>query len=706
MNFPIYAVTIHTNIGLGWTILAALALIALAAWSYRWTRPPLPVWGRTSLAILRALAFLAVLLLVTGFQVRWVNEEPVRPRVAMLLDASESMSFTDPSGNRADSLRTIIEHPVWNELRQDVELDPAAFAANVMPWRGRAVPELDGAVTNVEAALSDFAGRAEGPPDALVLISDGAFNRGGAYTAAARRLGAPVYPVAVGDSLPSKDLVVASLVAPELGYAGEPFPLDVTIRATGADGATAKLRVIGEDGQVLATEDVSIEGTWSEQTVTVELTPQRAGVNSWTVEVAPLDGEVDQANNTRRAVVRAAERRRTVLVFSPAPHPDAGAVARTLEEDPDTDALIVIGGGRLTSPVRGSWDEINPANLDAALIFLQGPWSDRAKETLGSLIDAKLPTAWFVGDERLPNDIFTLVAESIGNPQPWIQPREAILRPVAAHPIFTDDGLFFDEGVIPPVLRGPYNPNEGRTLAVIDTDDEDLPTIVVPSQNPRTVAWFAGGLAAWDRVRRAEDPGGLGFHDLFDRTLRWLTGGAEQERITVRAEQELYAGGEEVRLVASVADPGLSPVEDARVVANVTRADGESRTVEFQSLGGGRYMTTFLPWGEGRYSFDTTVETDEETIARSGEFVVDKFQLEAAERRMRPDRLRALAEATGGQVVWSSADLDTLLSLLPRSGELVEVRGSWRPFGLWLTLLLVVGLLAAEWITRTRTGMA
>ncbi|GBE29837.1 hypothetical protein BMS3Bbin04_00860 [bacterium BMS3Bbin04] len=134
--------------------------------------------------------------------------------------------------------------------------------------------------------------------------------------------------------------------------------------------------------------------------------------------------------------------------------------------------------------------------------------------------------------------------------------------------------------------------------------------------------------------------------------------------------------------------------------------DRQIRTIELQSLGGGRYLSTFLPWGEGRYAYEATVETDQETVTRSGEFVVDRFQLEAAERRMRPDRLRALAEATGGTVIWSSANLDTLLTLLPRTGELVEQRGSWRPFGLWLTLLLVVGVLGIEWLIRTRTGMA
>ncbi len=743
------AITLHTSFGLGWTILAAVLLIALAAWSYRWTRPPLPVWARAGLAVFRALALIAVLLLAAEFEVRWVNDEEVKPRVGLLLDASESMSFTDASGVRADSISAVLDSEVWPELRRDIDLEPAAFSASLDSWKGRSLPDLDGAVTDMEAVLNEYAGRAEGPPDALVLISDGAFNHGGAYTAAARRLNVPIHAIAIGDSLPTKDLVISSLVAPRLGYAGEPFPLDITVRATGADGESARIRVIGEDGQILSTQDITIDGTWSEQTVTVDLTPQTAGINSWTVEVdlrddaraeigAPAGSasrdnpEVDLTNNSRRAVIRAAERRRTVLVFAPVPNSDAGAVARALEDDPDTDAIIVIGGGKMTRPVRGSWDDVDPSNLDAAFVFLQGPWTANSLDAVRILAESNLPVAWIAGDEHLPNNLLELIRTQLGGPQLWMETREALLRPVAAHALFTDAGLFFDEGVTPPMPRGPYRPNEGRVLAVVDTDEEEVPTVVVTSEQPRTLAWHAGGLAAWDRVRRANDPGGEGFNALLDRTLRWLTGGGEQERITVRPEQELYAGGEEVRLVASVTDPGLNAVEDARVTATVTRravggtgstragddargssatadhpeADGDqSRTVEFQSLGGGRYLSTFLAWGEGRYSYEATVESDQEMVVRSGEFVVDRFELETAERRMRPDRLRALAEATGGSVIWSSSELDTLLHLLPRTGEIVDVRGSWRPFGLWLTLLLVVGVLAVEWIVRTRTGM-
>ncbi|MBS1262794.1 MAG: hypothetical protein MAG453_02158 [Calditrichaeota bacterium] len=745
MTQPPLATTLHTTIGLGWTILGALVLVALAVWSYRWTRPPVRPWARAALAVLRALALVAVWLLAVGFEVRWEREEPVRPLVTILLDASESMSFHDPSGSREDTARAIAGDGIWDVVREHADLERLTFSQALQPWRPRGVPELDGPVTNVETAFNQLASRPGGAPDALVLISDGAFNRGGSYTSAATRLGVPVYSVAVGDSLPSRDLVVSSVVAPELAYSGDPFPLDVTVRATGAPGETVTVRVVGDGGRVLGARELTVEGMWSEQTARFELTPERAGINSWTVEVAPEQAgagessppEADTTNNTRRAVVRAAERRRSVLLVSPAPNPDAAAVARALEHDPDTDPVVVIGAGQMNRAVRGSWDEIDLPAIDAAFVFLAGPVSSNSIETIRRVANSDVPAAWFAGGEQIAPALLEAARARLGNPRVWMEPAEAILRPVAAHPLFNEQGGFFASGPTPPVMRGPYRPSEGDVLAVVSANGEDVPTIIASSRNPRTLAWFASGLARWDRVRRVEDPGGEGFHALLDRTLRWLTGGGEQDRIAVRPEQQLFAGGEEARLQATVRDAALNPVEDARVTARVTRraaggggdgeapGDGETsdggqkgapagedrdggraRTVEFQSLGGGRYLARFVPWGEGRYHVEATVETDEETVTRTSEFVVDRFELEAAERRMRPDRLRAIADATGGHVIFSTVALDTLASLLPRGGEWVDVRGTWRPFGLWLTLLLVTAALAAEWLARTRTGMA
>lgn len=207
----------------------------------------------------------------------------------------------------------------------------------------------------------------------------------------------------------------------------------------------------------------------------------------------------------------------------------------------------------------------------------------------------------------------------------------------------------------------------------------------------------------WDLGRRTEDPSGAQFRALLDRILRFLVTSEQEEQVSLASSRDLISGGETAELQVQVRDEARRPVDTARITAQVKHG-GSERTVEFRGLGGGRYRAEVAPWGEGRYTVTADVQMDGQTIRSDTEFMVDPFHLERAELRMRPDRLRSIAQATGGEFLLPD-EIATLSERLPLEEGVEEIAGTWRPFGLWLTLLLIVGLLAVEWLIRTRTGM-
>ncbi len=688
----------------GWVVLGALLLAGLAAWSYRWTRPPVGPARRAVLALLRAFALVAVWALLTGVELHWRVESPARTRVAVLLDRSASMGFTDPRGDRDEVVRELLANPVWKAVNRQARLQRFTFSDALRPWTKKNPPGPTGPVTDLAAALGELARRPEGPPDAVLLISDGAFNQGGSGAAEARKLGVPMFAVAVGDSLPPKDLVLSGVVGPEVAYVGESVPLDVTLRAAGAGGDSSVVTVLADDGRTVAADTVHFAGNWSETTLRFDVIPETAGVASWRVGVRTLEGERSVENNSRRVAVRVARRRRTVLLLAGSPSPDAASFARVLESDKDTDAKIVIGGGRMRRPVRGSWPDAGALEeVDAAILLLQAPFGDRARKAVEAVLAANLPLTVITGDDPDRSTLAAL-APRIGGFRPaGGQAVEAPLLPRREHPLFTTGGSWFtDPPSPPPVVVPPLLALGGTALASAQTDPE-RPAVLVTGTRPRTLLVLAGGLWRWDLSRRPFDPTGRGFRELVGRVLRWLTAGEEEQRIVVKPARDLFAGGEEIELIAEVRDEGLRPVDDA-AVEGVLRHGGEERRIDFQPLGAGRYRARTAPWGEGKYEYRAEVRTGGETADRGGEFVVDRFRLEEAELRMRPDRLRAVARATGGRVIFPS-QVEALPDLLPAKKGREEIRGRWRPFGLWSTLLAVVLLLAAEWFIRTRRGM-
>jgi len=203
-------------------------LVLPLAWTWwEWSRTP-----RRAGLVVKALSLAAVLLALAG---------PVLPvwetkmAVAVLVDTSASVPKADLE--RASRLAAEIED---KRGRNQVQLMP--FAEEIRPplaterqseLRLSPTPGAAGRHTNLEAAVLD--GIAAMPPGlvpAIVLITDGKENHGSILRAAwqARRLGIPVdtYPL---PGRPEPSLRLESASFPTLTFAGEKFPIDLSVHS-------------------------------------------------------------------------------------------------------------------------------------------------------------------------------------------------------------------------------------------------------------------------------------------------------------------------------------------------------------------------------------------------------------------------------------------------------------------------------------------
>ncbi len=702
----ISSISIHTNIGLGWAILVSLFLLGFTAWTYRWTRPPVSSWLKIILVVLRGIALLSVWLLVTDFEIRWENIVPRQDKIALLVDNSSSMSFQDSETNREETVKAILSDPTWEVLEDRSEIESYTFSDQLKAWNFRNSDYNAGGIfTDISGAINSLLHNPGNLPDQMVLVSDGAFNKGDSPSRSVRKLGIPVYTIAVGDSIPPKDVVITSIAGSSLTYAGEKTSLDVMVRGTWKNGESSIVYLKDNNGTVINSDTVFFKSDWSESTVQFDYTPGQAGLTSLLIEAETGADEINRENNLRRFPVRAAERRRKIVLLAGGMLQDAGFLARMLESDDDTSALIVIGGGPGGKLIRGvipSKEEFDA--IDGAIVLLGTPLKSNLRQFLDNLVNEEIPLVILTG-KNVDGRSLKLVENRLGGVAASSSVDEAFLVPAKNHPIFTIDGGWFENSQSnpPPVDLPPLVPNSGIELAVADDQSTRRPVIVASKNSPRTLGIFAEGMWRWDLARRPIDPGGSDFAALWSRILRWLTSEETSDRISVNPSKDLFTGGEEIELVALVRDESLRPVDDANVSA-IIKHNGKEQTVVFSSLGDGRYIAYSPAWGEGEYHSSTTIKTTSETLKRENDFLVDAFNLEDTELRMRPDQLRAVANASGGAFL-EPDQVKELLNLTPESKGTEIVSGAWRPFSKWIALLSIVALLAMEWIIRTRKGM-
>lgn len=218
-----------------WLMLSA-ALVGLSVWHYR--RRETPGRGRTLLALLRASALALVLLLLFDPQLRAGAGNGVRS-TQVLLDASLSMQLDAGAGitrweravqearSRAGSAQVLL----FGDAARPVDADALPDSA---PGDGRTqlLPALQAA--------------AEAGVPRVVVITDGGIEDIDAVARWLPRLGIAVETVLVGDSLANRSL--AEVSAPQWVDAGEPVPVEIGV--TGAQDSAAV--VVSRDGRVIA----------------------------------------------------------------------------------------------------------------------------------------------------------------------------------------------------------------------------------------------------------------------------------------------------------------------------------------------------------------------------------------------------------------------------------------------------------------------
>ena len=173
-----------------WPLFLLPVALGFAWWGYRNTTPALTSGERVPFVVLRTLAFLALLVVLASPVLNRKRNEPRRAHIAVLVDASASMSTPDVPmaaglGSRARAAHGAVQ-TIASELGDsDAKLEIIPFdvsaAAPLAPdaYLGAAA-EATGAGTDVLGALRESIDRLAGENlQALVLISDGRPTRGG-----------------------------------------------------------------------------------------------------------------------------------------------------------------------------------------------------------------------------------------------------------------------------------------------------------------------------------------------------------------------------------------------------------------------------------------------------------------------------------------------------------------------------------------------
>jgi uncharacterized membrane protein len=708
---------------------AVMMLAAVAAvWAcYRFLRRGIssPV-GATLRATRMAALLLLCLILFDPAAVRpRPTKEPVR--VTTLLDCSRSMAARDTAAGvaRLDRARDIVTRqilPVPGRLEHRI----VAFADTAREETNLETLRADGPGTDLAGALRQVAAD-QRRPDRIVLITDGNATRGDNPVEHVRSLsGIPVFAVGLGSLTGPPDAGIGEVSAPRQVMLDDAIPVAVSIFQRNVDADREAAIVVQRDGEPLLARRVRL-GSAALQRVRFEIPADRLGWNEYRVSVyvPGLQDEFSTVNNHATIPVRVSRRIPAKVLY--------------IEHSLRWSTRF------LTAALTGDEGIALDARLDIVPVARrngeQPPVFPASRETLFGydvVVLGSMPAAVFT--EANLQDLCDFVSvrggglamvgglESLhelgygGTPLAAALPvhvpdttKTERTGPIAVEAVVTTEGRIHPvmeafaaiETDLPPLSRidTVYAPKPSASV-LLATRDDAAPLVLAQRYGRGHVLFSASG-HFWQWAFPGREARVAGEPTLFDgfwsAAVRWLAANAGSD-----SRFRLYATpgqpGEPVRVSCEVFNERYEPETDVDVILNAGPAAYAMRPVPREP---GLYSAEIDPGGGNNLVLRAQVSRHGVAIGETRYALRPDVRDEEAERPgLNEPVLRQLAERSGGYYLDESRaeDLPRLLTAADgRTPPAVDEHTLWAR---WPVLILLLGLLTAEWFIRRRTGLA
>ncbi len=636
------------------------------------------LWGRKSfskrlqwwLAGLRFLAVSAIAFLLLAPLAKQTLNERQKPLVVIAQDVSQSMG--------AD---TAVAIPVESTEKYDVVAE-----------------SFGGTTTDIASVLTGLSSRYQGRDiGAVILATDGIYNRGENPATVAERLSFPVFTVALGDTTPRHDAALTALHYNKIAFSGNTFPIEVTVTSTLLAGRSAQLSVLDAHGKTLAREAIKYDNNRFSSTVSLSIPAKEPGLQRFTLSLSTVPEEAQADNNSMAFYVDIIDSRRKVAIIGNAPHPDLAALKHAVESNTNYQAEVLLASDLQTS----KYNLQDSAYSLAILHNLPSSSNYQLKKV------ENLPVLYIIGtqtDLARFNSLHTGL-EIVAKAKKLNEVTAIYNNGFSLFSLEADDAAAIEQ--LPP-LTAPFGESHVGTgvqmlfSARLGNIDSRQPLVAATAQGGLRRAFIWGeGLWRW----RLNDFLAAGSHDRFDRLISQLVNftamSASRDRFIVEAER-LYSDNDVISLSAQLYNDAYEPFNAPEATLTL-KGDTMNADYTFSRNGNG-YLLSLGRLPEGIYHYSARVNYDGETLVANGAFAVEALHLEQMNLVADHTLLNTISTITGGKMLHAdelSTLNDQLASLKPiiythtRFSELLALP--------WVLALLLL-LLTAEWFLRKYNG--
>lgn len=536
---------------------------------------------------------------------------------------------------------------------------------------------------------------------ALIIASDGLYNRGANPVYGYKKLNVPVYTIGLGDTTSYRDLLIKEVAVNRLAYLGNQFPMEIVVEGKKASGESSAI-TISHQGKTLFTETFQPEVEMWSKTYRLNLDAKEIGLQKYTISVQRIAGEITYNNNVREVFIEVLDSREKILILAQSPHPDIAALAEAISSGDNYQVK--------TSLLKEFKDPILSYDF---VIFHQLPAaSAQGQDIIKQALEGGVPSMFVWGaatDFNAFNQLgigFSLQAAKAGSTdvggavddQFTLFQTDPLLSKIASDfpPLTIPFGdLSYSPGASPFMLQRLGTLKTKKPLIAFNRFGEKEKTALIAGEG----IW-RWRLEAFERTQSQEV-----FNDLCTRMTQYMCAGYNRSQFRVSSEHH-FMENEPVIFFAELYNSAFEPLSGQEIRMNIRNEENQ----EFQFLfsqNGSSYRLDAGQLPVGNYKYEAYTGQGNTLLKATGQFSVSPVQAETMRTEADFRMLQQLARENNGSFA-SAREMQNLAEMIKTKKEIVSIAYENKSLdeliNLRWILFLIIALLCLEWLLRKRAG--
>lgn len=648
------------------------------------------------LAILRGLASAILVFLIFSPLIRSNHIFEEKPIILFAIDNSESIIKNKDSLYFKDEFHKVIEQTAAS-FDENYDVRIISFDKEVNDSSNF---EFNGKETNIYSVIEElesvYGNRNIG---ALILASDGIFNRGlnPLYSGIESKF--PIYTIALGDTSIRKDLKIKNIYYNDYAISGNQFNIEILIEAQKC-GTDKSVLTVWHENKELHRQIVSIANDNQIFRLSLPIEAIGKGMQCYTAKLSPLKNEISIENNSKNIYIEIIDDKQNILLLANEPHPDISALKSALN------------GNKSFQIESFLYSDFNSSIKKYDLVILHNLPS--SKNNIAAVIkeseNNNIPLMFIVGAGTNINilnsfklNISILIKSQL---ESFVKPiyntsfssffiTEDLNETLKQFPPLNSGFCEYQNVVIPNILL----------YQVISNVQTSKPLIYFDELNNLKYGYIMGeGIWRWKLADFRINNNNQHFIEFFSKILQFLSNKSDKSLFRLQYPSSFYEN-QSIEINALLYNENYEPIKNAEISLHIFNNNFD-RKYSFSYLNDKFLVNAgFLPPGE--YKMEANAKYLNISYSKKAYFTVKNVNVEMEDLVANHLLLYNLAVRSGG-MMFKTSQLNEIPAKILQNDSIVAIRHNQiisHEVIYYLPLLIIlILLLAVEWLLRKRSG--